>query len=44
MKDSLTKSHGVIRIIKPNDWMEERQEKDGRKHGYARLIWDDGRY
>ena len=43
MKGSLTK-HGVIRIIEPNDWMEERQEKDGRKHGYARLIWDDGRY
>ena len=43
-KDSPTKSHGVIRIIKPNQWVEERQEKDNKKHGYARVIWHDGRY
>ena len=44
VKKGTTREHGVVRIIKPNNWFEERQEKDGRKHGYARLIWHDGRY
>lgn len=43
-KGSNNKEHGTIRIIKPGQWFEERQEKMGKKHGYARLVWYDGRY
>ena len=44
VKKGTTRVHGVIRIIKPNNWFEERQELDNAKHGFARLIWHDGRY
>ena len=33
-----------MRITKPNEWFEERQEKNDKKHGYARLIWYCGRH
>ena len=44
VKKGTTTVHGPVRIILPNKWMEERQEKNGLKHGHSRIIWYDGRY
>ena len=32
---------GVVRVIKPNDWVAERTYRDGRIHGLNRLVGKD---
>ena len=36
--------HGVVRVIKKNQWFEEFQMMNDVRHGFSRLIWHDGRY
>ena len=33
-------SHGVIRAVKPNDWVVEGTYKDGKAHGLVRSMND----
>lgn len=39
MKDKETGlEHGVVRVVKPNEWMAERTYRNGRIHGLNRLV------
>ena len=33
--------HGMVRAIKPDEWIGEGTWKEGKKHGLRRVVFDD---
>ena len=36
--------NGIVRRVKPNGWIHEKQFKDDKMHGFCRWIYENGSY